>query len=89
MSAHTIGDAPIEARYHQQMNELAHFLDDYFNGEGDKKNRTTGFVLLCFPFGSDDGRCNYISNSNRVDIKTMFKEQIARWEGMPSAQGNA
>jgi hypothetical protein len=28
-----LGDAPIEAKYREQMNVLAHFLDEQFNGE--------------------------------------------------------
>ena len=77
-----IGDAPIEERYRQQMQDLAEVLDHVLNGDLRGKRRTTGFVLLVFPFGSSDGRCNYMSNgASRADIVTLMREQIARFEG--------
>lgn len=82
--AERLGDAPIEHKYHERMNELAHFLDHEFNGDRDHK--TTGFILLVFPF-EDHGRCNYISNSRRADVIVLLKEQLARFEGMPEAEG--
>jgi hypothetical protein len=86
-----LGDAPIEPKYHDQMAAVAKALDDVFNGEGVKgPDRKVGFVLLVFPFGADDGRCNYISNgADRRDIVTMFKEQIKRFEGQPEMTGRA
>lgn len=85
-----IGDGPIEARYHELMNSVAAGLDDVFNGDKRGANRTTGFVLLVFPFNATDGRCNYISNgANRKDIVTMLKEQIRRFEGQPDVKGRA
>lgn len=81
---HTLGDAPIEPKHHDQMNALARALDEIFNGAAKGADRKTGFVLLVFPFGNEDGRCNYISNgADRRDIVTMFKEQIKRFEGQP------
>jgi hypothetical protein len=45
---------------------------------------------LVFPFGAEDGRCNYISNgADRRDIVTMLKEQIKRFEGQPDMEGHA
>jgi hypothetical protein len=86
MSKHTLGSGPIEQRYHDEMNKLAHFLDHYFNAEAQPPaTRTTGFVLLVFPFGGD-GRCNYISNAQRADIVTMLREQLSYFEGMPDDQ---
>jgi hypothetical protein len=79
----TLGDGPIEPGHIQQMNMIAYVLDDVFNGDrnGEIRERTTGFVLLVFPFNSDDGRCNYISNgADRKDIARLFREQIARIE---------
>lgn len=85
---HTLGDQPIEAQYSEQMKRLAGFLDEYFNGTARGADRKTGFVLLVFPFGASDGRCNYISNgADRRDIVTMFREQIARFEGAPVCIG--
>lgn len=82
---HTLGDAPIEEQYRAKMNELARLLDFYFNGDTKCQDRQTGFVLLVFPFGENEGRCNYISNgADRRDIVTMLKEQIARFEDVPN-----
>lgn len=84
MSEHTLGDAPIESRYIEQMQLLARFLDEHLNGGLRGQDRHTGFVLLVFPFGEREGRCNYISNgADRKDIVTMMREQIKRFEGTP------
>jgi hypothetical protein len=86
----TLGDAPIEPQFRQQMNAVAQALDESFNGEAKGAERKVGFVLLVFPFGSDDGRCNYISNgADRNDIVVMLKEQIKRFEGQPEMTGRA
>lgn len=83
-----LGDAPIESAYREKMNQLAGVLDRMFNG--DTRPRQTGFVLLVFPFGEKEGRCNYISNgADRRDIVTLFKEQIKRFEGQPDITGRA
>lgn len=87
---HTLGDAPIEEAHREQMNALAHAIDELFNGDVKGADRKTGFVLLVFPFGAHDGRCNYISNgADRKDIVTMMKEQIKRFEGQPDMEGRA
>ena len=87
---HALGDAPIEEKHHDTMNALAGALDRTFNGGARGDDRQTGFVLLVFPFGSTDGRCNFISNgADREDIVVLFKEMIARFEGQPSVQGQA
>lgn len=89
MSA-TLGDGPVEAKHREQMNAVARALDEMFNGPAKGADRQTGFVLLVFPFGNQDGRCNYISNgADRRDIVTMFKEQIKRFEGQPEMTGRA
>ena len=91
-----LGDAPIEPAHRQQMNALAHVLDDMFNGGAKGSDRKTGFILMVFPFeeaekarGGDTGRCNYISNAVRADVVAMLKEQIKRFEGQPHVQGPA
>jgi hypothetical protein len=87
---HTLGDAPIQAEYHAEMNALAAAIDGIFNGNSKGKYKQTGFVLLTFPFGSYEGRCNFISNgADRQDIVCLFKEMIARFEGQPEITGNA
>jgi hypothetical protein len=88
--AERLGDAPIEPAYIEDMNAVARGLDALFNGTVKGSKRKVGFVLLVFPFGEGEGRCNYISNgADRKDIVTMFKEQIKRFEGQPQLEGHA
>lgn len=90
VSAHTLGDAPIEPEFHAQMNAIAESLDEVFNGQLRHPHKTTGFVLLTFKYGSRDGRCNFISNgADRQDIVVLFREMIARFEGQPETSGRA
>ena len=90
MTDHTLGDAPIEAEHIAQMNYLARMLDKFFNGSNEGADREVGFVLLVFPYGDKEGRANYISNgADRRDIVTLFREQIARFEGQPEMSGKA
>ena len=89
MSKHTLGDAPIEQAYRERMNDIGRILDETFNGDAKGKERKVGFVLLVFPFDSHEGRANYISNADRRDIVTLFKEQIKRFEGQPEMTGHA
>jgi hypothetical protein len=84
----TLGDAPIEQKYQEQMKGLARAIDEAFNGKTKGHDRKTGFVLLTFDFG-DKGRCNYISNADRKDVIVLLKEQLARFEGAPDASGHA
>jgi hypothetical protein len=85
-----LGDAPIEEQYRQNMVGIAQALNQVFNGDARGNDRKVGFVLLVFPFGENEGRCNYISNgASRRDIVTLLKEQIARFEGQPEMEGNA
>jgi hypothetical protein len=86
-----LGDAPIEAKYLEQMNALARGIDRIFNADAKGAvTRKVGFVLLVFEFGEKEGRCNYISNgADRRDIVTLFKEQIKRFEGQPDVKGQA
>jgi hypothetical protein len=88
--SHQYGDAPIEPEYMELMTIIAHTLDDMFNGSKRGADRDTGFILLVFPFGEKEGRCNYISNgAMREDVITLLKEQIARFEGQPEMKGEA
>ena len=85
-----LGDAPIEPEYYDKMVALANGINEIFNGDKKGDARETGFVLLVFPFGAKDGRCNYISNgADRRDIVTMMREQIKRFEGQPETTGKA
>lgn len=86
----SLGDAPIQQDYRAQMNVVMATLDEFMNGEAKGADRSVGIVVLMFPFGSADGRCNFISNgAGRQDIVTLFKEMIARFEGQPELKGNA
>lgn len=85
-----LGDAPIQDEYLELMRFLAKTLDEAFNGSDRTKPRETGFVLLVFPFGEKEGRCNYISNgADRRDVVTLMREQIARFQGSPDQTGRA
>ena len=84
---HTLGDAPIEERYHEIMNVLGHVLDKALNKDAQPSH--TGFVLLVFPFAEHEGRCNYISNAQRDDVITLLREQLRRFEGAPDVTGHA
>ena len=87
---HELGDAPIEPQYVEQMQAIAQALNETFNGDLKGDDRTTGFVLMVFPFGDRSGRCNYISNgADRKDVVTLMKEMIARFEGQPEMKGRA
>ena len=50
----------------------------------------TSCLVMLFPLGSHDGRCNYISNgADRNDVVTLMKEMIQRFEGQPEISGRA
>lgn len=85
-----LGDGPLQDEYRQLMKKLAQTLDSVFNDGKEGDDRTTGFVLIVFPFGeADEGRVNYISNAIRADVIATLKHQIARFEGQPDLKGNA
>lgn len=78
---HQLGSAPIEDSYRAQMNAVAKVLDETFNGDARGDQRSVGFVLLVFPFGEREGRCNYISNgADRADIVKLLREQANRFD---------
>lgn len=90
MNNHQIGDGPIQSDLRDIMNALAQGLDQALNGDARGADRKIGFVLLAFPFSGHEGRANYISNgADRKEIVTLFKEQIARFEGQPELKGRA
>jgi hypothetical protein len=72
---------PIEPAFHAQMNALAGVLDEMFNGEGCKpEDKKVGFFLTTFNFDAP-GRFNYISNADKLDVRAMLKDVVARIEG--------
>jgi hypothetical protein len=75
----SIGSGPLEEQYREQMMALARVIDVVINGPTKGADRPNGFVLLVFPFGVGDGRCNYLSNgADRKDIVKMLREQANR-----------
>lgn len=89
---HQYGDKPVSDEYRAQMEATMRALDSFFNGEGVKgTDRKNAIVVMVFPFGdAPDGRVNFMSNGvDRADMVALFKEMIARFQGMPEARGNA
>ena len=83
-----LGDAPVEAEYYNKMTAIMETLDHFLNAG--KRPREIGLVVMVFPFGDHEGRCNYMSNgADRRDIVTLMKEMIARFEGQPEVSGRA
>lgn len=87
---HELGDGPVEDEYRAKMTAIVQSLDEVFNGTAKRGERQTGFILLVFPYGEKEGRCNYMSNgANREDVKVMLRGQLARFEGLPMTEGKA
>ena len=83
---------PISPEYREAMNRLMGAIDAHFNpGLRCGGKRTTGIVMLVFPFGeTDEKRCSYISNGmDRKDMAVLFREMAARFEGQPRMSGRA
>lgn len=75
-----LGSQPIEDRFRALMQATA-ALDEVFNGDRRGAERQVGFVLLVFPFGEKEGRCNYISNgADRADMVRLLREQANRFD---------
>lgn len=76
---------PIDPAQHDMLNTVARVLDELFNGPdckpGEKK---VGFFLTTFAF-DDVGRFNYISNADKLDVRAMLTEVVARIEGRLAA----
>lgn len=84
---HTLGDGPIEPRYLEPMVELARIIERRLNGLASGAGRPHGFVLLVYPFGSTDGRSNFVSNgADCAQLAVLFREMAARFEGMPEVK---
>ncbi len=81
VTEHQLGSGPIEESLRPQMIAVARTLDELFNEGAKGREREVGFVLLVFPFGEKDGRCNYISNgADRADIIKLLREQANRFD---------
>jgi hypothetical protein len=76
---------PIDPAFHAEMNALAGALDTMFNGKDCKaEDKKIGFFLTTFEMDAP-GRFNYISNADKIDVRAMLKEIVARIEGRMSA----
>ena len=86
-----LGDAPIEAAYHEKMTAVMRAVDEFLNGDAKAPSKKVGIVIMMFPYGdAAKGRCNYMSNgADRRDVVTLMKEMIARFEGQPELEGRA
>jgi len=72
------------------MSAVVQALDEIFNAGLKGDERKVGFVLMVFPYGDHEGRCNYASNgADRRDVVVLMKEMIARFEGQPEVKGSA
>lgn len=73
--------APVDARWSGLASVAMRDLDQQLNAPG--MLRTVGVVILIFPYAEPDGRgLHYIANgANRDDIRRMFNEMTARFEG--------
>lgn len=87
---------PIQEKYHAVMNALSHGIDEILNGEGGAEARTdgkqVGFFLAVYDMqheGPAPGRFNYISNSEKMDVRAMLKEIEARISARLTAEGKA
>lgn len=78
---------PIEPKYAEIMKALAEGIDGIVNP--DPEHKDTGFILMLFPLAGHEGRCNYISNGSRDDIRVLLREQLARFEGRLGDAGRA
>lgn len=85
--ADRLGDGPVDPRGEKVLRSLALDLDDILNP--DKDDKEWGFVLIMTRFDETEGRTNYISNVVRADVVTLLREQLARFEGQPEAEGHA
>ncbi len=87
---------PIQEKYRAQMHALSMALDEMLNGVGGAAAQPTGkrvgFFLAVYDMdheGSAPGRFNYISNSDKLDVRAMMKEIEARISARLQAGGTA
>lgn len=87
---------PIQEKYRAEMNALAVALDEMLNGKGGaaarEPNKRVGFFLAVFDMqheGPAPGRFNYISNSDKTDVRAMMREIEARISARLQQGGNA
>lgn len=89
-------DAAEYEKYRAQMRALSISLDEILNGEGgaaaQPSGKRVGFFLAVYDMeheGPAPGCFNYISNSDKLDVRAMMKEIEARISARLQAEGNA
>lgn len=81
MNHQTIGDGPVQPEIFQHLQAVAMTINDFINGENTPpESYKWAFVVMMAPFGSALGRCNYISNAQRMDVIRMLRDQLAHFE---------
>lgn len=91
MAQHSTGadHGPIEPELHDLMNALAHGIDEILNGKDcPDDQKKIGFFLTAFHF-DEPGLFNYISNADKLDVRAMLKDVVARIEDRMSTAGSA
>lgn len=89
----------IQEAYRAKMNVLCAVIDEFLNGpggararadKGDPKRPAIGFFLSCYEMQHEgEGRFNYISNSDKADVRVLCKEVVARIDGRMMREGRA
>jgi len=95
MSGRGADPRPIQPELRELMNAVAGGLDEVFNGKdcapADKK---VGFFLVAFGFEKEGeripgSRFNYISNADKLDVRVLLKDVLARLEARIQEGGRA
>ena len=74
------------------MNRIARILDLALNGidiqkpEDRGKQRDVGFLVLLYPFNTQDGRANYITNMSRDQLRKVVKKLEERFDYLDDAR---
>ena len=85
-----LGDAGVQEDMYAQLTAVMGAIDDFLNQGIKGSARPWGIVVMMFPYGNVEGRCNYMSNgADRKDVVTLMKEMVARFEGQPDLKGSA
>jgi hypothetical protein len=87
---------PIQEKHRAMMQALAEVLDETLNGKGGASAQSSGervgFFLAVYDMeheGPAPGRFNYISNSNKTDVRAMLREIEARLSARLQAEREA
>ena len=85
-----LGDAHVQEEVYQQMTACMKAMDEFLNGDKKGADRPWGIVVMMFPYGDVEGRCNYMSNgADRKDIVKLMHEMIARFQADLSGHQHA